>query len=457
MNMSFPLSHPMSRRGLLSTSAALAVSALAVSGCSGSSGSSGSKGTVTWSTWGTPEELTLLEEFNTQFMKDHPEITVVFQPVASYDEYHTKLLTQLTSGTAPDVFYIGDDRVASVLPNKVLAPLDELLSSAGSPISAEDFNAEVYGIAELDGALYALPNDVNPDAWWYNKNVLKAAGITEDPAELAAQGAWTTSTFLSMSERIKAAGLTTLAFWNYWATHASWMTSQGGQVYDESGAYVAHTDTVCVAAVEELAARCRSGEFLVADTLPEGGGADTMFLTDKLAFFAQGRYTANTLRSAGADLSAYDIAPWPTPDGSPAPTGLAASFLAINAKAADPQAAYTFFSSFLSVEGQRIRLASGTAVPSVTGADDLVTSDDFPEHAQTMLDMRDIGYTNNRTEAAVPGLSSTIATEHMLPLYEGKAQAQETLDAIAALVATEGAPAGASPSSGASAEETRSS
>ncbi|MDO4242373.1 MAG: sugar ABC transporter substrate-binding protein [Actinomyces sp.] len=442
----------MSRRTLLSGSALLALS---IAGCSGSSGAKG-QGTVTWSTWGSPEELTLLEEFNTQFMKNNPDITVVFQPVASYEEYHTKLLTQLTSGTAPDVFYIGDDRVASVLPHQVLAPLDDYLAGSDSPISTQDFNAEVYGIAELDGSLYALPNDVNPDAWWYNKNVLEAAGITEDPAQLAEQGAWTTSAFLSMSEKIKAAGLTTLAFWNYWATHASWITSQGGRVYDDSDSYVAHTDPASVAAVTELAARCRSGEFVVADTLPEGSGADAMFLTDKLAFFAQGRYTANTLRSAGVDLSAYDIAPWPTPEGTAAPTGLAASFLAINAKAADPQAAYTFFSSFLSVEGQRIRLASGTAVPSVKGADDLVTNDDFPAHAQTMLDMRDAGYTNNRAEASVPGLSSTIATDHMLPLYQGKAQPQETLDAIAALIAQERTTASTSPSPAASAQESQS-
>jgi multiple sugar transport system substrate-binding protein len=432
----------LSRRTLLRVSAlaATSVGVLAAAGCSGSSSggaAAGGGGTVTWSTWGTPEELKLLEEFNDQFTEQHPDITITFQPVASYDEYHTKLLTQLTSGTGPDVFYIGDDRVASVIPNNVLAPLDEHLAGAESPISKDDFSAEVYGIAELDGSLYALPNDVNPDAWWYNKNVLQAAGITEDPAELAANGQWTTAKFLEMSDAIKAAGLATFSFWNYWANHASWITSQGGAVYDESGAYVANTDPVSVAAMEEFAARCQNGEFLVADTLPEGSGADNQFLTDKLAFFAQGRYTANTLESAGVDLGAYDIVDWPTPDGAPAATGLAASFLAINAKAADLEAAYTFFSAFLSADGQRIRLAGGTAVPSVAGADDIVTDAEFPAHAQTMLDMRDVGYTNFSTEAAVPGLSGTISNDHMLPMYEGKVPVQETLDNVAALVEAE--------------------
>ena len=51
-----------------------------------------------------------------------------------------------------------------------------------------------------------------------------------------------------------------------------------------------------------------------------------------------------------------------------------------------------------------------------------------------MLDMRDIGYSNFATEAAVPDLSNQIAVEFMQPLYEGKSDAQTTLDAVAKLV-----------------------
>lgn len=430
--------HTSARRTLARTTTALVAAAgLAVTAaCSGSSGG-GEEGTVTWSTWGTPEELTHFQEFNEKFMDEHPDITVNFQPVPSYEEYHTKLLTQLSSGTAPDVFYIGDDRVASVVPNGVLMPLDDRLAAEGSPISKDDFTEDVYGIAELDGSLYALPNDVNPDTWWYNKAVLEAAGITEDPAELAAADEWTTEKFLEMSDKIKAADLSTLAFWNYWATHDTWMVSQGGEVYDEGGAYVANADPASVAAMEEFSQRVQDEEFLVADILPEGSGSDTLFLTDKLAFYAQGRYTISALESAGVDLEQFDVVRWPTPDGAPSKTGLAASFLAINAKAADADAAYTFFSEFLSAEGQEIRLAAGNAVPSIKGADHLVLDKGFPAHAQTMLDMRDLGFTNFVTEASVPNLSGTIANDYMLPMYQGKKPVQETLDDVAELVAQE--------------------
>lgn len=423
----------ISRRGFGSL-AVVSAAVLGLAACSGSSGG-GKKGSVTWSTWGSPEDLKSFDKFQEAFKTKHPDIELIFQPTPSYDEYHSKLLTQLSSGTAPDVFYLGDDRIASVIPNGVLLPLDDRLGQNGA-VSKEDFAADLLSVATLDDVLYGIPNDVNPDTLWYDKEALQAAGITEDPADLAAAGQWTTETFFEMTSKLKAAGLTGAVFYNYWATHDSWMTSQGGTVYDEDGAYVAHEDETSIRAMEEFATRFQNEEFLIADLLPEGSGADTMLVTHKLGFFAAGRYTIGAIRGAGVDEDLYDIVPWPTPDGSAASTGVAASYLVINKKVADPEAAFTFFTEFLSVDGQKLRLEdSGNAVPSIQGADSLVTDGGYPKHAQTMLDMRDAGYSNFPTEAAVPDLSNSIAVDHMLPLYQGKSDARTTLSQVAELVA----------------------
>lgn len=60
--------------------------------------------------------------------------------------------------------------------------------------------------------------------------------------------------------------------------------------------------------------------------------------------------------------------------------------------------------------------------------------DGYPAHAQTLLDMRDIGFEDNATEASVPGLSSDIS-DKMLALYQGKASTKETLDEVAKMIA----------------------
>ncbi|WP_040282484.1 extracellular solute-binding protein [Tessaracoccus massiliensis] len=409
--------------------AAAAVAGPTLTACSGS-GSGGGEGKVVWSTWGSPEDLKSYDRFQEQFKTDHPEIELVFQPTPSYSEYHSKLLTQLSSNTAPDVFYIGDDRVASVIRNNVLMPIE------GASVSEGDFAENVLDIARWEGKLYALPNDVNPDALWYDKQALQDAGITEDPAELAENDEWTTDKFFEMTAKLASAGLTGAVYWNYWATHDGFMTTNGGRVYDDEGNYVANTDPNSVAAMEEYAKRFQNGELKIADLLPEGAGSETLLVTHKLGFLAAGRYTIGAIRGAGVDEALYDIVRWPSHDGKAAPTGVAASYLAINAKAADPEAALTFFSSFLDADGQRLRLeGQGNAVPSISGADDIVTDGGYPAHAQTMLDMRDIGYSNYATEAAVPDLSNQISVEYMQPLYEGKKDAKTALDEVAALVA----------------------
>lgn len=418
-------------RRLVAVGAAVAL-ALSMAACSGSgSGGSGSK-TVVWSTWGTPEEIARYKDFDNQFMKEHPDIKVVLQPVADYGDYHTKLLAQLASGTAPDVFYIGDDKIGQFVNSKALLPLTTLMNSSASKTKPEDFAQGLFGATKKGDEIYAAPNDSNPDALWYDKVALKAAGVTEDPATLASEGKWTTEAYLDMNEKLKKAGLTGSMFWNYWSTHYSWISSQGGKAFDDSGTFVANTDQTSVKAMDVLAKNFQNGTFVVADTLPQGAGADSVFVTHKAGFFVQGRYTIGTVKSAG-DPENYDVAPWPTPDGKAAPTGTAVSYLAINAKTKNKDAAFEFWTNYLSAAGQTERLkGGGNAVPSIKGADSVVL-DGYPKHAQTLLDMRDIGFEDYATEASVPGLSSDIS-DKMLALYEGKESTKATLDDVAKMI-----------------------
>ena len=418
---------------------------LTAAGCSGSgkseapastaaSGASAAapSGTVTWSTWGNPDELKRFEDFNAQFMVKHPTIKVVLQSVPSYSDYHAKLLAQLTSKTAPDAFYVGDDKLGQFVDSGALLDVSSVLKDPASAAKYDSFNPALFGAAQTDAGIFAAPNDVNPDALWYDKKALKAAGITDDPATLAAAGKWTTTAFLDMNAKLKSSGKTGTMFWNYWATHWGWISSQGGKAYD-GNTFVGNTDPKTLAAVEQLGGLFQSKTFVAADVLPEGAGADSVFVSHKAGFFAQGRYTIATVKGAG-DPDNYDIVDWPSPDGTAPSTGVAASYLAINAASKNPEAAKLFWAEFLSPEGQKIRLAGGgNAVPSIKGADDIVL-DGYPAHAQTFLDMRDHGFVDYAAEARVPGLSGDIA-EKFLALYQGKATAQKTLDDIAAMVA----------------------
>ncbi|KRB38590.1 extracellular solute-binding protein [Microbacterium sp. Root180] len=425
---------PNSVSKIVVVTAAAAALAVSLGACSGGGGGS-DENTVVWSTWGTAEELERFDDFNQAFMDRHPDITVKMQPVAGYGEYHPKLLAQLASNTAPDVFFVGDDKIGEFVDSGRLMGLTELMESPESQTKPDDFFPGLFGAAEKDGEFYGAPNDSNPDLLWYDRSTLEAAGITEDPATLAADGEWTTEKFLEMNDKLADAGIGGTMFWNYWATHWSWLASQGAAApYDASGAFVANEDPESVELTETLGEYFQDGKFIVADTLPEGSGADSLFVTGKAGFFSQGRYTIGLVKDAGT-ADNVDVVRWPTPDGEAAPTGVAVSYLAINKDTDASEAAFTFWTEFLSAEGQIERLSGdGNAVPSIAGADEVVLEDGYPLNAQAMLDARDIGFVNYAAESAVPGLPTDIA-DIFLKLYEGKQDAQATLDEIAAVVA----------------------
>ncbi|MDQ4215005.1 sugar ABC transporter substrate-binding protein [Microbacterium capsulatum] len=427
-------SHTRITRSLaLAAAGALTLGLAACSGGGGAAAADG-KATVVWSTWGSADELKRYQDFDKEFMKKHPNITVKLQPVAGYDDYHSKLLAQLTSNTAPDVFYVGDDKIGQFVDSGRLMSMKPLMESSASKTKPSDFYPGLFGAAQKGDDLFAAPNDSNPDVFWYDKQALKAAGITDDPATLAKEGKWTTATFLDMNKKLKDAGLIGSMYWNYWSTHWSWLNAQGVKApYDGKGDFTAGQDPAAEKAVAQLGSLFQDGTFVAADNMPKGAGSDSVFVAHKAGFYVQGRYTIATIEAAG-DKQDYDIAPWPTASGKAAPTGVATSYLAINARTKVKDAAFTFWTEFLSAEGQTFRLqGAGNAVPSIKGADKVVLEGDYPAHAQTFLDMRDVGFEDYAPEARVPGVSTGISDEFM-KLYQGKQDAKATLAATAKLV-----------------------
>jgi ABC-type glycerol-3-phosphate transport system substrate-binding protein len=59
---------------------------------------------IKWSTWGNPGEIERFKQFTDDFNKRTPSIKAELIPIPN-DGYEAKMLTQLSGGTAPDVFY----------------------------------------------------------------------------------------------------------------------------------------------------------------------------------------------------------------------------------------------------------------------------------------------------------------------------------------------------------------
>ena len=191
-------------------------------------------------------------------------------------------------------------RSASSSTPSVLMPLNELMESDASQTKPDDFFPGLFGAAENDGRTTPRPNDSNPDVLWYDKVALEAAGITEDPADARRERRVDHREVPRDERQARGRG-----------PHRSACSGTTGRRTRAGSRRRAAPPTTSPARSSATPTRPRSppsttlgqyfqdGTFVVADTMPEGAGADSVFVTHKAGFFSQGRYTIGTVESAG--------------------------------------------------------------------------------------------------------------------------------------------------------------
>lgn len=380
----------------------------------------GEKVKIKWSTWGNPGELGRFQEFTKEYNAKHPNVDVELIPIPS-DTYEQKILTQLSGGTAPDVFYSGDGTIVKLIENQTIAELTPFMKGTDSKIKDTDFFQGLWGAAKKNENIYGVPVDCNPVILWYNKKLLQDAGVSVMPADLYEKGEWNWNAFKGMLEKLRANGKHGFVLDNSWNRYYGFVSANGGTMYNDKGEFVADKDPKTVEAYKFLYDNVQNKNITFAGSLPKGQGGDAMFMSNQVGFVSAGRWYLPIFKQS-KDLQ-FDIVPFPTNTGKkiePAP--VATAYMVLNKSSKAQKEAYQFLSEFVSKEGQMFRLqGGGNAVPSVGGADQVVLEGNLPEHAKYFLDAREIGYALTPFEAGVPGLSKIITDEmEALWLKDGK-------------------------------------
>ena len=163
---------------ILSVLAVGAAAALALTGCS-SSGSSSHEIKVAYQKFGNFTQMdTQMKLVKKQYEAAHKGTTVKLIPIqASENDYYTKLaLMNKAASTAPDVLYEDTFLIKSDAAAGYLAPLDSYVKKWSDWSQFPD-NAKQAGQGE-DGKLYGISMGTDTRALWYNKDLLKKAGVT---------------------------------------------------------------------------------------------------------------------------------------------------------------------------------------------------------------------------------------------------------------------------------------
>ena len=168
-----------SRKSVVAAAAMLAAGGLILSGCAGGSGDAGSE-QLTFMFRGSDAEKAAYTAAIEQFEKDNDVDVKIIMTTA--DEYSTKLKAAITGKQVPDVFYVDPGSVQAYVKTGIIRDITEDVESDEDLDLA---NVWQYGVDSYrfdgklmgQGAIYAMPKDVGPFSFGYNRTMFEKAGI----------------------------------------------------------------------------------------------------------------------------------------------------------------------------------------------------------------------------------------------------------------------------------------
>lgn len=245
-----------SRVRAVSLLAVATASALVLAGCGGSSDNNSSAGagsgpcgtkaktTVTVGLFGTFgfKENGLWDAYH----KRCPNITIKQDVVEQSADYWTRLKTRLASGSGlDDVQALEVGFVADVVQNHADQFVNWNKVPNAAAIKASFYPWKVKLASTTDGSkTVGLGTDTGPEAICYRSDLLKKAGLSDDPAELAKQ--WTTwDDFIAFGKKYEAS--TTKQAKSHFIDSAASVFStavyQGNHAYDDDSGKAAVADS----------------------------------------------------------------------------------------------------------------------------------------------------------------------------------------------------------------------
>jgi multiple sugar transport system substrate-binding protein len=329
-------------KALIAATAALALAACGGTSAPASSNASGKVVNITWQTMWSGTTLTLLNQMVTAFNASHPDIHVTESniPSATGD---AKLLSEISAGDPPDVFTEWNPVLGGYAANGSIQSMAPYLTGKYAGLEKWEYPIARDG-GLYKGKLYAIPMSMNSWALYYNKSMLKAAGITTPPTTLA-------QLYTDQAKEWKISGnkLEQIGFYPDYNGGFEYYGSFFGAVncFDASGKYAfasckgAQTEANFFASYDKYpysaVAAMETAYGAVA------GGQDDAFVAGKEGFNMDGPWEGaqNIPDSNPKMIGNFGVVPFPgtVPQGSTFGQG---NYNIIPKGAANPSAAFTF-------------------------------------------------------------------------------------------------------------------
>jgi ABC-type glycerol-3-phosphate transport system substrate-binding protein len=112
----------------------------------------------------------------TQFVKEHPEISVTTE-IIPWQTLYTKLQTAFVAGQPPDVFLLHASEIPQFASYGVLKDLSSWYADAGGWLPKDDVSKATLNGITYKGVIYGIPLDNHGRGLWINDGAFKKAGL----------------------------------------------------------------------------------------------------------------------------------------------------------------------------------------------------------------------------------------------------------------------------------------
>jgi len=141
----------------------------------------------------SPSETAALQAAVNDFNKLHEgQIEIKYEPIPG--DYRLKLTSELSAGTAPDIFYLDSSWAREFFASGAIYPLDFLVKKYDLDLS--DFYPNLLKPFEYNGKLYGIPKDFSTLVLYYNKALFDKYNVPYPTAD------WTWYNLLNAAQKL---------------------------------------------------------------------------------------------------------------------------------------------------------------------------------------------------------------------------------------------------------------
>lgn len=378
---------------------AMMATAVLLVGCGSGTSEEGAKTSdgkkeITWMCYGQPQETEVYEQVIKKFEEKYPDVKVKLVSTTQ-DQYGQKIQAAMASNTMADVVYMGPGDVKAWVNSGKMLNLDEYIEKAEAEgiLNLDDvwelalkkykYDGEIIG----QGSLYALPKDVGPFGFGYNKTLFEKLGIPLPDKEKP----YTWEEFIEVCKKLTN---DTGGDDSSWGTglNVNWslqpfVYSNGADWLNEDATKVTVTDPKFVEALQYFADQTL--EYKITPSAEQAQTLDTYqrWIKGQLGFFAVAPWDI----AAFEDLPfEYDIIPWPAGSTGQTSSWLGSVGFAVSANTKYPQEAVNL-AIFLStdVDANKMVADKQIQVPNIKSLakDYYLNTDNNPQNKQAFIDL----------------------------------------------------------------------